>query len=63
MKINSNDFRVPEGDEVDLRKWPTKVDPVYQTKTQYQNFLDEHVEQLSAQQQLLVAADRKLTHL
>ena len=26
MKINSKDFRVPEGDEVNLKKWPTKVE-------------------------------------
>ena len=31
MKINSKDFRVREGDEVDLKKWPTKVDPVYKS--------------------------------
>ena len=36
MKINSKDFRVPEGDEVDLKKWPTKVEPVYKSKEQYQ---------------------------
>jgi hypothetical protein len=27
MKIKAKDFRVTEGDEVDLEKWPTKVDP------------------------------------
>ena len=27
MKINSKEFRVREGYEVDLKKWPTKVDP------------------------------------
>ena len=35
MKINSKDFRVREGHEVDLKKWPTKVDPVYKSKEQY----------------------------
>jgi len=58
MKINSNDFRVHEGDEVNLRKWPTTVEPVYRTKTQYQKFLEEHVVQLSEQQQLLYASNR-----
>jgi len=29
MKIHSKDFRVREGCEVNLKKWPTKVDPVY----------------------------------
>ena len=58
MKINSNDFRVREGHEVDLKKWPTKVDPVYKSKEQYKDLLDEHVVHLSAQQQLLYASNR-----
>jgi hypothetical protein len=29
MKISSKDFRVREGDEVNLKKWPTTVKPVY----------------------------------
>ena len=47
-----------EGDEVDLKKWPTKVDPVYKSKEQYKKLLEEHVAQLSSQQQLLYASDR-----
>src|ERR1700689_3331770 len=58
MKIDSNDFRVREGDEVNLKKWPTKVDPVYKSKEQYKKLLEEHVAQLSSQQQLLYASDR-----
>ena len=58
MKINSKDFRVREGEKVNLKKWPTKVDPVYKSKEQYQTFLAEHVAQLSSQQQLLYASDR-----
>jgi PPK2 family polyphosphate:nucleotide phosphotransferase len=58
MKINSKDFRVREGYEVDLKKWPTKVDPVYKSKEQYKKLLEEHVAQLSSQQQLLYASDR-----
>ena len=58
MKINSKDFRVREGDEVNLKKWPTKVDPVYKSKEQYQKLLEEHVAQLSSQQQLLYASNR-----
>jgi PPK2 family polyphosphate:nucleotide phosphotransferase len=58
MKINAKDFRVAEDDEVDLGKWPTKVDPVYSSKKQYHKLLEEHVEQLSAQQQLLYADNR-----
>jgi PPK2 family polyphosphate:nucleotide phosphotransferase len=58
MKIHAKDFRVEEGDDVDLDKWPTKVDPVYRSKAQYKKLLDAHVEQLSAQQQLLYASNR-----
>ena len=53
MKIDSNDYRVREGDEVNLKTWPTAVDPVYKWKEQYQAFLGEHVAQLSALQELL----------
>jgi len=58
MKISSNDFRVKEGDEVDLRKWPTTVEPVYKSKDQYKKLLEEHVAQLSALQHLHYASDR-----
>ena len=36
MPINSSDFRVREGDTVNLRKWPTRVKPVYNSKENYQ---------------------------
>src|SRR5580658_358292 len=58
MKINSKDFWTREGDVVNLKKWPTIVDPVYKSKEQYQELLGEHVAQLSAQQQLLYASNR-----
>ena len=58
MKIVSKDFCVREGHEVDLKKWPTKVDPVYKSKEQYKSLLEEHVAQLSSQQQLLYASNR-----
>jgi polyphosphate kinase 2 (PPK2 family) len=57
MKINSKHFRVREGDEVNLRKWSTDVEPVYRSKEQYHELLAEHVVQLSAQQQLLYASN------
>jgi len=57
MKVNFKDFRVPEGAEVKLRKWPTDVKPLYSSKQQYQRLLDEHVAQLSAQQQLLYSSN------
>jgi PPK2 family polyphosphate:nucleotide phosphotransferase len=58
MKIKSSDFRVGEGHAVKLRKWPTKADRVYKSKDQYKKLLEEHVAQLSAQQQLLYASNR-----
>ena len=58
MKIHTKDFRVHEGDQVHLKKWPTKVDSDYKSKEQYQKFLGEHVEHLSSQQQLLYATNR-----
>jgi len=56
MTIITNDFLVPEGSDVKLRKWSTKIEPVYQSKKQYQKILGEHVAQLSTQQQLLYAS-------
>ena len=53
MKISSKDFLVSEGDEVDLKKRPTMVEPVYRSKGQYQKLLGEHVGQLISLQQLL----------
>ncbi len=58
MKISSKNFRVREGDDVDLKKWPTIVDPVYKSKEQYQELLTDHVTRLSSQQQLLYASNR-----
>jgi PPK2 family polyphosphate:nucleotide phosphotransferase len=58
MKIHSNDFRVPPGEKVNLRKWPTIVKPLYKSKKQYQKLLEKHVEELSSLQQLHYASNR-----
>ena len=58
MKIASKDFQVREGDEVDLKKWPTSVKPVYKSKEHYHKLLGEHVARLSSLQQLLYASNR-----
>jgi PPK2 family polyphosphate:nucleotide phosphotransferase len=58
MRIDTKDFRVAEGDEVDLDKRPTKIDPVYKSKDQYKTLLEDHVQRLSDQQQLLYASNR-----
>jgi PPK2 family polyphosphate:nucleotide phosphotransferase len=58
MRIHTKDFRVAEGIDVDLGQWPTKVDPDYKSKQQYQDILQRHVQGLSDQQQLLYATGR-----
>jgi PPK2 family polyphosphate:nucleotide phosphotransferase len=56
-KINPDDFRVRPGKKVDLDKWPTKGEPVYGSKQEYASLLKEHIEKLSAQQNLLYASN------
>lgn len=58
VKIDPKDFRVREGDTVRVRDWPTKVKPAYTSKEHYHALLTEHVDRLSALQQLLYAFDR-----
>jgi PPK2 family polyphosphate:nucleotide phosphotransferase len=58
MKINCKEFRVREGDEVNLRKWPTKTDPVYKSKEDYKSLLEGHVTKLGAMQELHYACNR-----
>jgi PPK2 family polyphosphate:nucleotide phosphotransferase len=58
MNVRSTDFRVQEGDQVKLDKWPTAVEPIYESKKQYQKLLKKHVEELSSLQQLLYASSR-----
>lgn len=56
MSINTKKFRVREDSRVDLKKWPTRVDPVYKSDGDYQKLLEDHVKQLSSQQELLYAS-------
>jgi PPK2 family polyphosphate:nucleotide phosphotransferase len=58
MKIRTRDYRVPQGVKVRLRKWPTRVPPVYETNGDYEKMLARHVERLSALQELLYASDQ-----
>src|SRR5580704_8554934 len=58
MKVRSTDFRVEEGDQVKLDKWPTAVEPIYESKKLYQKLLKKDVEELSSLQQLLYASSR-----
>jgi PPK2 family polyphosphate:nucleotide phosphotransferase len=58
VHVKSNNFRVREGANVDLGKWPTRIAPVYASNDEYQDLLHKHVKALSAQQELLYASDR-----
>jgi PPK2 family polyphosphate:nucleotide phosphotransferase len=51
-------FRIHPGETVDLKRRPTRVEPVYTSKRQYKQLLQEHVERLSALQELLYASNR-----
>ena len=46
MMIKSKDFQVPPGKQVKLKKWPTRVKPVYKSKAQYEKLLAEQVKEL-----------------
>ena len=58
MKIDSKSYRVPTGKTVDLSKWPTIVDPCYESKKQYKELLQQHMEKLSSLQNLHYASNR-----
>lgn len=58
MHIDATDFRLREGDEVDLGLWATHVKPLYKSKKAYRKLLENQVEQLSDQQRMLYASNR-----
>jgi PPK2 family polyphosphate:nucleotide phosphotransferase len=58
MKIDSKDFRVRPGENVQLSEWPTVVKPFCKSKKEYRKLLGEHVEELSSLQQLHYASSR-----
>ena len=58
MKIESKDFRVREGDKLNLKKWPTEVKPYYSSKKQLKKMLRAHVKEMSELQNLLYASNR-----
>jgi PPK2 family polyphosphate:nucleotide phosphotransferase len=56
--IDSEKFRVKPDDKVDLKHWPTRIDPVYRSKEEYHAILADHVGRLSDLQQKLYARNR-----
>ena len=57
MKIDPEDFRVREGARLSLARWPTRVAPVYRSKTEYQGMMGAHIAEMSALQDVLYAAN------
>jgi PPK2 family polyphosphate:nucleotide phosphotransferase len=58
MKINSPEFRVKPGADVDLKKWATEVSPVYESKRDYKEALARQTKELSELQSQLYADGR-----
>ena len=44
MKIDPDDFRVKDGKNVSLKKWPTEIKSYYETKKQFKEGLQERVD-------------------
>jgi PPK2 family polyphosphate:nucleotide phosphotransferase len=55
MKIDPKEYRVKEGKKIDLKKWPTQIKPLHETKEDYQEAQAKHVAELSEIQSLLYA--------
>ncbi len=58
MKLKTEDFLVPEGAKVELKKFPTLVKAFYTSKEAYEETLKKNIEALSDLQQLLYASNK-----
>ncbi len=58
MKIRIKQFRIGEDEAIDLEKRPTRIDPVFASKTEYDDILVDHVAKLSELQQLHFASSK-----
>jgi PPK2 family polyphosphate:nucleotide phosphotransferase len=57
MNIDIDRFRVREGKDIRLAKWPTRVGRLYDDEDDYEELLREQVEELREQQDLLYASN------
>jgi PPK2 family polyphosphate:nucleotide phosphotransferase len=57
LKIDTNRFRVPADTKVRLHRWPTRVDRLYESKSDYKNRLAESTQDLSDLQERLYASN------
>lgn len=58
MKIDTAEFQVKQGEKVDLKKRPTQVKPVYDSKKGYKKLLENQIDELGELQRVLYASGR-----
>ena len=58
MKIDTGKYRVDEGQKVDLKDWPTKVKPYYDSKKTYKEQLGQYKDKMTEKQNMFYAQDR-----
>jgi PPK2 family polyphosphate:nucleotide phosphotransferase len=57
MKNHSDDFRIREGKNVNLKKWSTEVKPYYESEDEMKERLRDHIEQMSELQSMLYSSN------
>ena len=55
MRIPFEEFRVLEGESLDLEKRPTTIKPLYKSRKHYAELIEAHIAELAVQQSLLYA--------
>jgi PPK2 family polyphosphate:nucleotide phosphotransferase len=58
MDLHTDRFLVRPDTKVRLKKWPTEVEPVYESSADYERLLAEHVDRLSTLQRRFYADNR-----
>jgi PPK2 family polyphosphate:nucleotide phosphotransferase len=58
MKLRIKDFRIAEDGKLDLKKHPTRIDPLYTSKADYEKILGKQKSELAHLQNLQYAHDR-----
>jgi PPK2 family polyphosphate:nucleotide phosphotransferase len=58
LKIDTGKYRVDEGQKVDLKEWPTKVKPYYDSNKTYKEQLGLYKEKMTEDQNRFYAQDR-----
>lgn len=56
-RIDTRPYRIKEDSKVNLKRHPTRVDPVYKSNRQYEELLEKHIEEMNRLQEILYADD------